>query len=102
MVDRDDDLKIGIKTSAVTFGRYDVAAVMFCYGAMLAILAGIGFYLRFGWPYYAGLAIAVALMAYHYTLIRQRQREGCFKAFVHNSWIGAAVFAGIALHYLLR
>jgi 4-hydroxybenzoate polyprenyltransferase len=100
MVDRKDDLKIGIKTSAITFGRYDVAAVMFCYGAMLSILAGIGFYLRLGWLYYAGLIIAAALMIYHYTLIRGRTREGCFKAFRHNTWIGASVFAGIALHYL--
>src|SRR5690606_12181715 len=58
MVDRNDDLKLGMKTSAITFGRFDVAAIMLCYAAMLTILAGIGIHLAFGWPYYAGLAIA--------------------------------------------
>jgi 4-hydroxybenzoate polyprenyltransferase len=99
MVDRDDDLRIGIRTSAITFGRFDIAAVMLCYAAMLAILAGVGLHLRLGWPYYAGLATAAALMIYHYTLIRGRDRMACFKAFKHNNWVGAAVFAGIVAHY---
>lgn len=101
MVDRDDDLKIGIKTSAITFGKYDILAVMLSYGATLAILAGVGFKLGMGWVYYAGLVAAAGIAAYHYTLIRQRERAQCFKAFLHNTWFGAAVFAGIALNYLL-
>ncbi len=101
MVDRDDDLRIGIRTSAITLGRYDVAAVMAGYVLMLAILAGTGFLLRFGWPYYAGLAMAAAMMLYHYTLIRDRSRDGCFRAFRHNNWVGVAIFAGIAVSYLL-
>ena len=100
MVDRDDDLKIGIKTSAITFGRFDVVAVMLCYAATLAILAGIGVSLRFGWPYFAGLAVAAGIAAYHYTLIRGRERAPCFKAFLHNNWLGAAVFGGMVLDYL--
>jgi 4-hydroxybenzoate polyprenyltransferase len=99
LVDRDDDLKIGIKTSAITFGRYDVAAVMLCYAATLAILAGVGAELHFGIPYFAGLAVAAGIAAYHYTLIRHRDRARCFKAFLHNNWFGAAVFAGLALDY---
>lgn len=99
MVDREDDLKIGIRTAAITFGRYDVAAVMCCYAAMLGILIFVGAHYRFGPYYHAGLVLAAAIMAYHYGLIRGRSREGCFKAFLHNNWVGAAVFAGIAAHY---
>jgi 4-hydroxybenzoate polyprenyltransferase len=101
MVDRDDDARIGIRTSALTLGRYDVAAVMASYAAMLALLAAAGAMVRLGWPYYAGLAVAAALMVYHYFLIRDRSREGCFKAFRHNNWVGVAVFAGIIAHYSL-
>jgi 4-hydroxybenzoate polyprenyltransferase len=102
MVDRDDDVRIGIKTAAITFGRFDVAAVMLCYGAMLAVLGGIGAHYRMGVPYYAGLAAALALMLYHYRLIRTRDRDACFKAFKQNNWVGAAVFAGIFLDFAAR
>lgn len=102
MVDRDDDVRIGMRTSAITLGRFDVAGVMLAYAGMLALLAAVGVMARLAWPYYAGLAAAGALMGYHYVLIRGRSREGCFKAFRHNNWVGAAVFAGIAAHYGLR
>ncbi|MEJ5211611.1 MAG: 4-hydroxybenzoate octaprenyltransferase [Burkholderiales bacterium] len=102
MVDRDDDVKLGIKTSAITFGRFDVAAVMICYATMLGLLAYAGDLLAMGPVYYGGLGIAGAIALYHYRLIRDRSREGCFRAFLHNNWLGAAVFAGIALDYLLR
>jgi len=101
MVDRDDDLKIGIKTSAITFGRHDVAAVMFCYAATLAILAWVGFTLHLGWAFYAGLAVAAGIMGVHYTWIRGRERMACFKAFLHNNWVGAAIFAGIVIDFLI-
>ncbi|WP_087691319.1 4-hydroxybenzoate octaprenyltransferase [Pandoraea sp. PE-S2R-1] len=101
MVDRDDDLKIGIKTSAITFGRFDVAAIMLCYVVALGIQAGVGAYLGFGWPFWLGIAVAVGCAIYHYFLIRERERMPCFAAFRHNNWLGAAVFAGIAGHYLL-
>ncbi len=97
MVDRDDDLRIGMRTSAILFGRHDVTAVMIAYGAFVAAMAAIGAWQGYGAPYYAGVAAAAAIAAYHYRLIRSRTREGCFKAFQHNNWIGAAVFAGIAL-----
>jgi 4-hydroxybenzoate polyprenyltransferase len=102
MVDRDDDAKIGIHTSALTLGRYDVAAVMASYAALLALLAAVGARLGLRSPFYAGLAVAASLMAYHYFLIRDRTREGCFKAFRHNNWVGAAILCGIVLSYPLR
>jgi len=95
MVDRDDDVRIGMRTSAILFGRWDVAAVMACYVLFLAIMTGIGLWQDYGAPYYAGLAAAAGIAAYHYFLIRTRARDGCFKAFRHNNWLGAAVFAGI-------
>ena len=96
MVDRNDDARLGLRTAALTLGRFDVAAVMASYGAMLAILTFLGIDLEFGWPYFLGLAVAWGGVAYHWWLIRARTREGCFKAFMHAYWIGAAVFAGIA------
>ena len=102
MVDRDDDLKIGIKTSAITFGRFDVAAVMLCYAATLALIAWVGSTYALGWPFYSALAIAAGIMGVHYTWIRGRERMACFKAFLHNNWVGGIIFAGIALDFLLR
>ena len=102
MVDRDDDLRIGLRTSAITFGNFDVAAVMLCYAVALGIIFLVGWEhgLR-GW-FVAGLLVAAGCAAYHYTLIRGRERMACFAAFRHNNWLGAAVFAGIALDYALR
>jgi 4-hydroxybenzoate polyprenyltransferase len=96
MVDRDDDARIGIHTSALTLGRWDVVAVMTSYGAMIAILIGMGLFLKLWWPYYVGLGAAAAMMLYHWRLIRDRSREGAFKAFLHNNWVGAAIFLGIS------
>lgn len=100
LVDRDDDIRIGIRTSALTFGKYDILAVMLCYGFMLAILAFVGIESNRGMFYYAGLAAALLLMLYHYTLIRERERTKCFRAFLHNNWVGFAIFLGIFLDYL--
>jgi 4-hydroxybenzoate polyprenyltransferase len=102
MVDRDDDANLGIRTSALTLGRWDVAAVMASYAAMLAVLAWVGVLEQRGWPYYAGLGGAAAMMIYHWFLIRGRSRAGCFKAFMHNNWVGGAIFLGIVLSYPLR
>lgn len=101
MVDRDDDLKIGIKTSAITFGRFDVAAVMLCYGAALVIDLVCGWLLGLRWWFVAGIVVAAGMAVYHYTLIRDRDRMRCFAAFRNNNWLGAAVFAGVALDYAL-
>ncbi|HNO87490.1 MAG TPA: 4-hydroxybenzoate octaprenyltransferase, partial [Rhodocyclaceae bacterium] len=102
MVDRPDDLKIGIKTSAITFGRFDVAAVMLCYAVTLGLLAWVGLHTGRGAAFLAGLAVAAGLMGYHFTLIRGRDRANCFRAFLHNNWVGGAIFAGWALDYLLK
>jgi len=100
MVDRDDDARLGIHTSALTLGRWDVAAVMASYGVMIGLLALLGIRLSLSWPYYAGLAAAASMMLYHWRLIRDRSREGCFKAFLHNNWVGGAIFAGIVFSFL--
>ncbi|OFZ68664.1 MAG: 4-hydroxybenzoate polyprenyltransferase [Betaproteobacteria bacterium RBG_16_56_24] len=102
MVDRDDDVHLGIHSSALLFGKYDVAAVVICYAITLALLARGGQVAGLGWMYYTGLAAAAGIALYHYTLIKHRQREACFRAFLHNNWFGAAVFAGIAAEYLLQ
>ena len=100
MVDRDDDLKIGIRTAAITFGRHDVLAVMLCYAGTLALLAGVGAMAGLGAAWFAGLGVAACIAVYHYRLIRTRTRAGCFKAFLHNNWFGAAVFAGLVVDRL--
>ncbi len=101
MVDRPDDLKIGIKTSAITFGRYDVTAVMLCYGLTLAILAVVGSAMALGGFYWLGLLVAAMIALYHYQLIKDRDTGRCFAAFMHNNWFGAAIFAGIVLDKLI-
>ena len=100
MVDRDDDLKIGIRSSAITFGRYDIAAVMMCYVATLLLLAIAGAYMHMNAYYYAGLIAAAFTAVYHYFLIKNRDRANCFKAFLGNNWFGLFVFGGVALNYL--
>ncbi|MFJ7568124.1 4-hydroxybenzoate octaprenyltransferase [Herminiimonas sp. NPDC097707] len=102
MVDREDDLKLGMKTSAITFGRYDVAAVMFCYAVTLGLIFIVGWQLGLRTWFTIGMLIAAACAIYHYTLIRKRERGGCFAAFLHNNWLGAAIFGGVVLDYLLR
>ena len=99
MVDRDDDLRIGIQTSAITLGRFDVAAVMLSYALYLAVWA---LSLAARMPsrlFVAGILVAAMQAAWHGRLIRDRSREGCFKAFRLNHWVGFAVFAGIAAAY---
>lgn len=102
MVDRPDDLKIGIYSSAITFGRLEVVAIMTFYGVMLALLAYVGSLIGLGMPYFIGLIVALGIAIYHFSLIRNRQPANCFKAFLHNNWLGAVVFMGIAANYLIE
>jgi 4-hydroxybenzoate polyprenyltransferase len=95
MVDRDDDLKIGIHTSAITLGRFDVAAVMLFYALYLLVWAAAGVLLALGLAYFLGLLVAAGMALWHYLLIKGRTREGCFKAFRLNHWLGLAVFVGL-------
>ena len=95
MVDRDDDVRIGMRTSAILFGRYDVTAVMLCYALFIVTMGAIGQWQHYGTPYFVGLAAAGAIALLHYTYIRDRSRDGCFRAFRHNNWVGFVVFVGI-------
>jgi 4-hydroxybenzoate polyprenyltransferase len=99
MVDRDDDLRIGIKTSAITLGRYDVAAVMVCYAAYLALWGWLGWEVGLRWTYGLALFVAASIAAWHFTLIRTRTREGCFRAFRLNHWLGFALLCGVVLEF---
>ncbi len=101
MVDRDDDLRLGIKTSAITLGVLDVPVVMLCYLTFITIWAlALMPYVQ-GTIFYIAIAAALAQVGWHFTLIRTRSREGCFKAFRQNHWLGFAVFAGIAVSYFV-
>ncbi|MDR6213121.1 4-hydroxybenzoate octaprenyltransferase [Paracidovorax wautersii] len=102
MVDRDDDLRIGMKTSAITLGRFDVPAIVAFYLLLVAIWAAALAPLALGWPFWLAIAAVLAQVAWHFTLIRRRTREGCFTAFRQNHWIGFTLFAGIAASYALR
>ena len=97
MVDRDDDLRIGIQTSAITLGRFDVTAIMFFYAVYLMVWAGVLARQATNAYFLAGIAVAAAQALWHFFLIRNRTREGCFKAFRLNHWLGLAVFGGVAL-----
>ena len=99
MVDRKDDLTIGIRSSAITFGRWDVVWVMSFYLVMLLLLIAVGVCLALAWPYYIGLCGAFGLVLYHYQLIKNRDEAKCFKAFLHNNWVGASIFMGILMAY---
>ena len=97
MVDRDDDLKIGMKTSAITLGRWDVLAVTAFYMVHLGLWGGLLWPLAGGWLFGLALVLALVQVVWHYTMIRARTREGCFRAFRLNHWLGFTLFAGLAL-----
>jgi 4-hydroxybenzoate polyprenyltransferase len=101
MVDRDDDLRAGAKSTAILFGDLDLVAQGVLYALFLAALALVGRQAGLGLAYWVALGVAVLLIAWEFALARHRDREACFRAFRHNHWIGAAVFAGIAAHYAL-
>ncbi|MDC8786575.1 4-hydroxybenzoate octaprenyltransferase [Roseateles koreensis] len=102
MVDRDDDIRIGIKTSALTLGRFDVIGVMCFYAVYLGAWTALGLRFGLGSIFLAGMAAAAAQVVWHFSLIKDRSREGCFKAFRENHWLGFAVFMGTALDLALR
>ncbi len=102
MVDRADDIRLGLKSSAILFGRYDVAGVMICHALFVLVMLYIGWAARLGVFYFLGMIIAAGLAGYQYRLIRERQRDRCFRAFRSNNFVGAAVYGGIVLDFLLR
>ena len=99
MVDRDDDIRIGMRTSAITFGRYDVLAVAVCYALYFAGMAWVGVRLSMSVAYWTGFALAAGIAVYHLWLIRTRDRMQCFRAFLHNHWLGFTMFAAVAADY---
>jgi 4-hydroxybenzoate polyprenyltransferase len=102
MVDREDDIRIGLKSSAILLGRYDVAAVVASHAIFLMLMAIIGWWQFLGILYYVGLLIAGGLVYYQYRLIRTRDRDACFKAFLNNNWVGCAIFVGLAADLYFR
>jgi 4-hydroxybenzoate polyprenyltransferase len=102
MVDRDDDVKLGLKSSAILLGRHDVLGVMIAHALFLLVMAGVGYERQLGTLYFVGLIVAAGLVVYQYRLIRERGREGCFKAFLNNNWVGFAIFLGLALDLYIR
>jgi len=102
MVDRDDDVKLGLKSSAILLGRHDVAGVMAAHGLFLATMIFVGYTQYLGILYYAALAVAAWLVYRQYRLIRDRTREGCFKAFLDNNWVGLVIWVGIVLDLQFR
>jgi len=102
LADYPDDIRIGIRTSAITFGRFVLMAIMLCYALAILLLGAVGAVLKLGSLYYVALLAATGLAAYHLWLIRDRDRQRAFKAFLHNNWFGLAVFIGIAADYAWR
>jgi 4-hydroxybenzoate polyprenyltransferase len=99
MVDRDDDLRVGVKSTAILFGRYDRPLIGLFHIATLILLAIAGHSAGLGLPYYAGLAAAAGFAMYQQYLMRGRERDGCFRAFLNNNYFGAAVFLGLLVSF---
>ena len=102
MVDRDDDLRAGSKSTAILFGDMDLVAQGVLYALVFAALWMVGRQAQLGLYYWIALAVAALLAAYEFRIARHRERDACFRAFLHNNWIGAVVFAGIAIHHAMQ
>jgi 4-hydroxybenzoate polyprenyltransferase len=102
MVDREDDLRMGSKSTAILFGRFDLVAQSILYALFFALLGTVGVVAALGPAYLIGLAVAVALVLWEFRIARTRDRAACFRAFLHNHWVGLAVFAGLALDLASR
>ncbi len=102
MVDRDDDASIGIKSTAILFGRHDLLVLRVLKALMLIMLAWLGFHLSLTWPWFAAVAVSAALFAHQQIRVRERDREACFRAFLNNNWVGLVLFTGLLGHYLVR
>lgn len=100
MVDRDDDLEIGVKSTAIIFGHYDKRIILFLQLMTLALLFSVGDILAFGWPYQLSLVAAAGFFCYQQILIAGRERERCFQAFLNNHYVGLIIFIGVTVEYL--
>ena len=101
MVDRDDDISIGLKSTAIMFGRFDLLIIRVLKILMIALLVLLGLKLQFSWPWFAGVAIAGVLFVRQQYLVRDRDRDACFNAFLNNNWVGVAVWTGLLATYLI-
>ncbi|WP_288108548.1 4-hydroxybenzoate octaprenyltransferase [Limnobacter sp.] len=101
LVDKNDDLKLNIRTAAITLGRFDITGIMICYAVCLALFVVLGLVQAYSWPFWLGVIAAGLVACYHFALIRHRDRQACFKAFLHNNWFGAALFAGFVGQFAL-
>jgi 4-hydroxybenzoate polyprenyltransferase len=102
MVDRDDDLRAGAKSTAILFGSMDLVAQGVLYALFVIALVFVGLRAMLAPAYYVGVAVAAGLIAWEFRVARRRDRAGCFRAFLHNNWVGAAVFAGVVLGVVMR
>lgn len=101
MVDKEDDIKVGIKSTAIVFGQYDKLIIVLLQLASLLLFAAIAIHLAFAWPVYLALLVALVLFIYQYTLTKNRHRDLCFKAFLHNHYVGLVLALGLFSHYAL-
>ena len=101
MVDRADDLAVGIKSTAILFGRHDVLVIALLMGVMLTLLAAAGWRLGLAWPWFAAVAVAAVLFARQLFSIRMREPAACFRAFLENNWVGCSLFVGLLLHFVI-
>ncbi|MDH3902144.1 MAG: UbiA family prenyltransferase, partial [Xanthomonadales bacterium] len=101
MVDRDDDISIGLKSTAILFGRYDLLILRILKLIMIALLMVLGLKLQLGWPWFTGVAIAAVLFVWQQYQVRNRDRDACFKAFLNNNWVGVVIWAGLLGTYIL-
>ena len=102
MVDREDDISIGLKSTAILFGEHDLLILRLLKILMVALLVLLGLQLQFSWPWFAGVAVAAGLFVYQQYSVRHRDRKACFRAFLNNNWVGAVIWAGLLLAYVLR
>jgi len=102
MVDRNDDLAIGVKSTAILFGRYDLLALKIFMATMVALLLALGWQSPFSWPWFVGVGTVAALFGWQQRIIAQRERSACFRAFMNNNWVGLAIFLGLAGHFLQK
>jgi 4-hydroxybenzoate polyprenyltransferase len=101
MVDRDDDISIGLKSTAILFGRFDLVILRILKVIMIALLVYLGVEMQFSWPWFAGVAVAALLFARQQYLVKERDRDACFKAFLNNNWIGVAIWTGLLAAYAM-
>jgi len=101
MVDREDDLAVGIKSTAILFGRYDILITGFLMLLMIVMLTAIGVWLRLNWPWFMAILISLLLFCRQLLAIRHRDRDACFRAFLNNNWVGTAIFLGLLGHFAI-